>query len=103
MKKKMINKIPKWIIETLIWYGVLVVFLSLFVVDFYNSIIIVTLLCLFGWGLMIVYPFFDSLLYYLWRKEQSEYLTKKYFIITIIGLIMIIGSVFFYKILYING
>jgi hypothetical protein len=96
-------KISKWLIETFAWYVVLVVFLSLFVLDFKDSFIVTTLLCVFGWGMMIVYPFFDSLFFFLWKKETSDHLTMRYFFITLLGLIMIVGSVIIFKALYVNS
>ncbi|SRR6056297_997425 len=95
-------KNPKSIVSTFFWYVALVVFLS-FVLGFKDSIIVTTLLCAFGWGMMIAYPFFASLLFYLWRSEKSDYLTLGYFYITMIGLIMMVGSVIIYKALYVAG
>jgi len=97
------NKVPRWIFETFFWYLVLVALLIYDGLHYLDAIIFTTLLCCFGWGMMIIYPFFDSVVYLLWKKESSDYLTKKYFFITIIGLIMFFGSAFLFKALYING
>jgi hypothetical protein len=102
-RKKMINKIPRWVIETLFWYVCLIVVAVIGGLHYVNAIIFASLFCCFGWGLMIVYPFFDSLFFFLWKRETSDYITMRYFFITLLGSIMIVGSVIIFKALYVNG
>lgn len=99
----MISKIPRWVLETFFWYICLILIAIIGGLHYVDAIIYASLLCSFGWGMIIVYPFFDSLVCFMWKRETSEYLTKRYFLITVIGLLMIIGSMVILKALYVNS